>query len=42
MTKEEKALLYKVRLNKIKSKDGWYKIPGVVRKLERQIRNCEK
>ena len=42
MIKEEKVLTYKVRLNKIKSRDEWYKTPGVVKKLERQIRNCEK
>ena len=42
MTKEEKTLLYKIRLNKIKSRDEWYKTPGVVRKLERQIRNYGK
>lgn len=42
MTKEDKALIYKVRLNKIKSRDEWYKTPGVAKKLERQIRNCEK
>ena len=42
MTKEEKVLAYKVRLNKIKSKDEWHKTPGVAKKLERQIRNCGK
>ena len=42
MTKEKKILKYKVRLDKIKSRDEWYKTPGVAKKLERQIRNCEK
>lgn len=42
MTKEIKKLLYKTRLKKIKSRDEWYKTPGVAKKLERQIRNCGK
>lgn len=42
MTKEEKVLTYKVRLNKIKARDEWWKTPGVVKKLERQIRNLNK
>ena len=42
MTKEEKMLIYKTRLNKIKSRNEWYKTPGVIKKLERQIRNCSK
>ena len=42
MTNETKKLLYKTRLSRIKAREGWYKTPGVVKKLERQIRNCDK
>ena len=42
MTNETKKLLYKTRLSRIKAREEWYKTPGVVRKLERQIRNCGK
>ena len=39
MTKTEKKLLLETRLNKVKSKGKHIDCPGVVRKLERQIRN---
>lgn len=39
MTKEQKKLILINRLNKVKSKGKYTDCPGVVRKLERQIRN---
>ncbi len=41
MTKEMKALLYKVRLEKIKTRGNHIKNPGVFKKISRQIRNLE-
>ena len=39
MTKEQKKLILVNRLNKVKSKGKHIDCPGVVRKLQRQIRN---
>ena len=40
--KEKMKLRYQVRLNTIKARGKYFENPGVVRKLERQIRNCDK
>lgn len=42
MTKEQKLVSLKVRLNKIKARGDDEDCPGVRRKVERQIRNLEK
>lgn len=42
MTNEEKLVLLKVRLHKLESSVKNQDCPGVVRKLQRQIRNLEK
>lgn len=42
MTKKEKIALMKMRLAKLKSSPKNTKCPGVVRALEREIRNMEK
>ena len=39
MTKEDKLKVLEVRLNRVKSQGKHIDCPGVVRKLERQIRN---
>ena len=38
--KAQKKLRYEVRLKNIKARGKYLENPGVVRKLERQIRNC--
>ena len=42
MTNEEKLLILKVRLHKLEASAKNSDCPGVVRKLQRQIRNLEK
>ena len=42
MTKEQKLLSLRVRLNKIKARGKYEDCPGVKTKVERQIRNLEK
>ena len=42
MTKEEKKLILRTRLNKVKSAGKHIDCPGVVRKIERQLRNLDK
>ena len=42
MTKEEKALLLRVRLHKLQSSPKAYDCPGVMKKVKRQLRNLEK
>lgn len=42
MTKEQKLISLKVRLNKIKARGNDEDCPGVRRKVERQIKNLEK
>lgn len=42
MTKEQKLVGLKVRLNTIKARGRYEDCPGVKRKIERQIRNLEK
>jgi len=42
MTKAEKKMILEVRLNNILSRDKQFDCPGVVKKLQRQIRNLEK
>lgn len=39
MTKEQKKRILEVRLNNVKSKGKHTENPGVVRKIERQLRN---
>lgn len=39
MTNKEKAMLIKVRLNTIRARGKQFDCPGVVKKLERQLRN---
>ena len=39
--KENKALLLKVRINNIKARGKHVDCPGVLKKLERQLRNLE-
>ena len=41
MTKEMKALLYKVRLDKIKARGNHIKNPGVFKKVSRQLRKLD-
>ena len=42
MTKEEILMRKKDRLNVLKMKEKNFKSPGVVRKLEREVRNLER
>lgn len=42
MTKEMKISIMEDRLNKIKARPEAFKSPGVMRKIERQIRNLKK
>jgi hypothetical protein len=42
MTKEMKISIMEDRLNKIKTRPDAFKSPGVMRKIERQIRNLKK
>ena len=42
MTNETKAMLYKVRLEKMKTRGNHIKNPGVFKKVSRQLRNLEK
>ena len=42
MTKEMKISIMEDRLNKIKARPDAFKSPGVMRKIERQIRNLKK
>lgn len=42
MTDRDKILILKVRLHKLESSAKNSDCPGVVRKLQRQIRNLEK
>lgn len=42
MTKEMKISILEDRLNKIKARSDAFKSPGVMRKIERQIRNLKK
>ena len=42
MTKEEKKMLIQTRLNNIRARGKQFDCPGVVKKLERQLRNLEK
>ena len=42
MTNEERLLILKVRLHKLEASVKNSDCPGVVRKLQRQIRNLEK
>ena len=39
MTREQKKQILEVRLNNVKSRGKYKENPGVVRKLERQLRN---
>lgn len=39
--KENKALLLRVRINNIKARGKHVDCPGVLKKLERQLRNLE-
>lgn len=41
MTKEQKRMVLIARLNHVKSRGKYLDCPGVVKKLERQIRNLE-
>jgi hypothetical protein len=42
MTNTEKLQILKIRLNTVKARGKYLDCPGVVQKLERQIRNLEK
>lgn len=42
MTTAERILILQVRLKKLKSSEKSIDCPGVVRKVERQIRNLQK
>lgn len=42
MTKAEKKMILEVRLNNILSRGKQFDCPGVMKKLQRQIRNLEK
>ena len=42
MTNAEKKLILQTRLHKVLSRGRQLDCPGVVRKLERQLRNLEK
>lgn len=39
---QKKMVILKARLNAIKARGKYEEFPGVVKKLERQIRNLEK
>lgn len=42
MTKAEKKMVLEVRLNNLMSRGKQHDCPGVMKKLQRQIRNLEK
>ena len=42
MTNKEKALILKVRLQKLKTSPTATDAPGVVKKIERQLRHLER
>lgn len=42
MTKQEKAQILKVRLRKLKTRPTATDAPGVIKKVERQLRNLER
>lgn len=42
MTKEQRILILEARLRRVKAKGKSYEAPGVVNKIERQLRNLKR